>query len=435
MGRYFDMSDMGRANPFDVLSRRGLVEWCSSPEGLKGLFESQMVTGYVGFDPSADSLHVGNMVPIMGLAWLQRLGHRPLAIVGGGTGLIGDPSGKSKERPLLTQDQVVHNMECIREQLALFLDFDRSPNGALIVNNYDWLKEQSLIGFLRDTGKFFTVNYMISREYIRSRLEDPDKSITYTEMSYMLLQAFDFWHLYRTYGCKLQMGGNDQQGNILAGVDLIRKKEGGQAYGFTFPLLLTSTGQKFGKSEEGAVYLSPKRTSPYKFYQFWMNVEDDALPRLFRMYTFLDEEEIDHVLEQHMRSPEKRVAQRMLAMDMTRRVHGPVVAERVARTSEILFGDCDFSSADLETVKVLEGEIPTSLADMSEGDSMVDLMALSGVCASKGEARRLLKGGGVYVNGRRIDEDHRLEDRDVLFGRYVIFRLGKKKYHLVIRRG
>lgn len=429
------MIDLKKANPFDVLSRRGLVEWCSAPDGLRGLFESQMVTGYVGFDPSADSLHVGNMIPIMGLAWLQRLGHRPLAIVGGGTGLIGDPSGKTKERPLLTQDQVMHNMECIREQLALFMDFDRSPNGAVILNNYDWLKEQSLIGFLRDTGKFFTVNYMISREYIRSRLEDPDKSITYTEMSYMLLQAFDFWHLYRTQGCKLQMGGNDQQGNILAGVDLIRKKEAGQAFGFTFPLLLTSSGQKFGKSEEGAVYLSPKRTSPYKFYQFWMNVEDQALGKLFRLYTFMDEEEIDRLVDEHMRSPEGRMAQRVLAMDVTSRVHGRSVAERVARTSEILFGDCDFSSSDEETVRVLEGEIPTSLGDFQLGDLMVDVMALSGVCASKGEARRLLKGGGVYVNGRRISEDHRLGEEDLLFRRYVIFRLGKKKYHLVIRRG
>jgi len=427
------MFSMNRDNPFEVLSRRGLVEWCSAPEELSQLFASEMVTGYVGFDPSADSLHVGNMVPIMGLAWLQRLGHRPLAIVGGGTGLIGDPSGKSKERPLLTHDQVVHNMECIREQLSLFLDFDRTPNGAVILNNYDWLKDQSLIGFLRDTAKFFTVNYMISREYVRSRLEDPEKSITYTEMSYMLLQAFDFWHLYRTYGCKLQMGGNDQQGNILAGVDLIRKKEGGQAFGFTFPLLLTSTGQKFGKSEEGAVYLSPKRTSPYKFYQFWMNVEDQALGKLFRMYTFLEEERIDEIVSRHLASPENRSAQREMAMEMTSRVHGEQVARRVAKASEMLFGDYDFRDAQEESLSILEGEVPTSRLGLNFGETVVDVMVSAGICPSKGEARRLLKGGGVYLNGQRVDEGRTLEEGDLMFQRYALFRIGKKRYHLVVK--
>jgi tyrosyl-tRNA synthetase len=274
---------------------------------------------------------------------------------------------------------------------------------------------------------------MISREYVRSRLEDPEKSITYTEMSYMLLQAFDFWHLYRTYGCKLQMGGNDQQGNILAGVDLIRKKEGGQAFGFTFPLLLTSTGQKFGKSEEGAVYLSPKRTSPYKFYQFWMNVEDQALGKLFRMYTFLEEERIDEIVSRHLASPENRSAQREMAMEMTSRVHGEQVARRVAKASEMLFGDYDFRDAQEESLSILEGEVPTSRLGLNCGETVVDVMVSAGICPSKGEARRLLKGGGVYLNGQRVDEGRTLEEGDLMFQRYALFRIGKKRYHLVVK--
>jgi tyrosyl-tRNA synthetase len=261
---------MGR-NALETLRARGFVEWCSDEAELGARFAGEMVTAYVGFDPSADSLHVGNMVPVMGLAWLQRLGHRPIALTGGGTGLIGDPSGKSKERQLLSVEQMEHNGACVSRQLAQFLDFDRSPNGAIALNNYDWLKQLGFIEFLRDTGKYFTVNYMIAKEFVRSRIEDPEKSISFTEMSYMLLQAYDFAHLFRSTGCRLQMGGNDQQGNITAGIDLIRKTEGESAYGLTFPLLLTASGQKFGKSEQGAVYLSPERTSPYRFHQFWIN--------------------------------------------------------------------------------------------------------------------------------------------------------------------
>ena len=424
-----------RKNALEVLSRRGLIEWCSQPEELSSLFEREMVTGYVGFDPSADSLHVGNMVPIMGLAWLQRLGHRPMALVGGGTGLIGDPSGKTKERQLLSEEQVVHNMGCIRGQLERFLDFDRTPNAALLVNNYDWLKKQGYIEFLRDTGKYFSVNYMINREYIRSRLEDPEKSITYTELSYMLLQAFDFHHLYRTQGCLLQMGGNDQQGNLIAGIDLIRKKEGVQAYAATFPLLLTSSGQKFGKSEQGAVYLSPERTSPYRFYQFWINTEDADLPKLLRMYTFWDQEEIDALLSESAAAPERRIAQKRLAWDFTCRVHGEDVTRRVARASELLFGEFDLAALDASVLETLVDEIPTAPLVGDLPRPLVDLLVDGGACPSKGEAKRLLRGGGVSCNGRKVErEDGVVEASDLLFQRYLFLRLGKKRFHL-LRRG
>ena len=424
-----------RKNALEVLGRRGLIEWCSQPEELSSLFEREMVTGYVGFDPSADSLHVGNMVPIMGLAWLQRLGHRPMALVGGGTGLIGDPSGKTKERQLLSEEQVVHNMTCIRGQLERFLDFGSAPNGALLVNNYDWLKQQGYIEFLRDTGKYFTVNYMINREYIRSRLEDPEKSITYTELSYMLLQAFDFHHLYKAQGCLLQMGGNDQQGNLIAGIDLIRKKEGVQAYAATFPLLLTSSGQKFGKSEQGAVYLSPERTSPYRFYQFWINTEDADLPKLLRMYTFWDQEEIDALLSESAAAPERRIAQKRLAWDFTCRVHGEDVTRRVARASELLFGEFDLAALDASVLETLVDEIPTAPLVGDLPRPLVDLLVDGGACPSKGEAKRLLRGGGVSCNGRKVErEDGVVEASDLLFQRYMFLRLGKKRFHL-LRRG
>ena len=273
-------------NALKVLRERGFVEWSSHNEELEEHFINNMVTGYIGFDPSADSLHVGNLVAIMGLAWLQKLGHRPIAIAGGGTGGIGDPSGKSSERNLLSEEKIAHNVSCIAGQLKHFLNFDCGDNSATLVNNNDWLKNEKFIEFLRDTGKFFTVSFLVNREYVRSRVLDPDKSITYTELSYILLQAFDFNHLYNEFGCTLQMGGNDQQVNIIAGMDLTRKKSGGQCYGITFPLLLNSQGQKFGKSESGAVYLSSERTSIYKFYQFWINVDDSDLEKLYKLFTF-----------------------------------------------------------------------------------------------------------------------------------------------------
>ena len=274
---------------------------------------NESITGYVGFDPSADSLHVGNMVPIMGLAWLQKLGHKPIALAGGGTGLIGDPSGKTKERQLLSREKVEYNVKCIEKQLQRFLDFDCGPSSAVMANNYDWLSKIGFIEFLRDTGKYFPVSFLTNREYVRSRIEDPDRTISYTELSYILLQAHDFDHMYNTMGCSLQMGGNDQQVNIIGGIDLIRKRSGGQGYGITFSLLLTASGAKFGKSEEGAVYLDPAKTSPYKFYQFWINTDDRDVEKLHRIYSFASLDEIAEVVGEHEKHPELRIAQKKLA--------------------------------------------------------------------------------------------------------------------------
>ena len=322
-------------NAMVILEQRGYIDWCSNRDGLAALYGSEMVTAYVGFDPTADSLHVGHLIPLMGLAWMQRLGHRPIAIAGAGTGLIGDPSGKSKERNLLTLEKMAENLAAVKPQLAHFLDFDCGKNSALMINNYDWLGQLGFIDFLRDIGKHFSVNYLISKEYVKSRLDDPEKSISFTEFSYTLLQAYDFWHLYRTHNCRLQMGGNDQQGNIVSGIELIRKKEGIEAFGGTNPLLLTSSGVKFGKTEDGAVWLDPKRTSPYRFYQFWMNVEDSAVEKLLKLFTFLPLGEIEEIMEHSRKAPERREAQGRLAREVTALVHGGETAETVMKVSSI----------------------------------------------------------------------------------------------------
>lgn len=420
-------------NALTLLKERGFIEWCSHPESLEELFDHEMVTAYIGFDPTADSLHVGHLIPIMGLAWLQRLGHRPIAIAGGGTGLIGDPSGKSAERNLLTLEKVEDNVQAVGRQLASFLDFDCGDNSALLVNNYDWLGKLNFIPFLRDIGKYFTVNYMISKEYVKSRLDDPEKSISFTEFSYTLLQAYDFYHLYENMGCKLQMGGNDQQGNIVSGVDLIRKKTGQEAYGATYPLLLDSAGNKFGKTAGGAVWLDPGRTSPYRFYQFWINTEDSQIERLLKLYTFLSLDEISGIMAGHQEHPERREAQRKLAWEITSTVHGEHAAVMARRASEILFGG-SFEPAELtdEMLHILEREVPFEILARDQLETIADVLAASGACKSKGEARRLIKGGGVSINGEKVSgETAPLSDGDLLFEGYLFLKVGKKRFHLV----
>ncbi|MDR1019939.1 MAG: tyrosine--tRNA ligase [Synergistaceae bacterium] len=416
----------------EIMSRRGFVEWCSHPEELGKKMESEAVTGYVGFDPSADSLHVGNMVPIMGLAWLQKTGHRPIALAGGGTGLIGDPSGKTKERQLLSLERVEHNVERIKRQLGLFLDFDCGACSAIMANNYDWLSEINFIDFLRDTGKYFPVSFLINRDYVRSRIDDPEKTITYTELSYLLLQAHDFDHMYNAFGCSLQMGGNDQQVNIIGGIDLIRKRSGGQGYGVTFSLLLAANGQKFGKSEEGAVYLDPEKTSPYKFYQFWINTDDRDIERLHRIYSFAGLDDIAEIAEAHQRRPELREAQKSLAWEMTARVHGTQTAARVREASRVLFGESDVRSATDELLDTLAAEIPTADVQSPLPLSLIDGLVASGGVASKGEARRKLREGGVYLNGERQgDEGRQIASADLLPGGYAQVRVGKKDFRLL----
>jgi tyrosyl-tRNA synthetase len=416
---------------YETLQARGLVEWCSAPERLREVMREGMTTIYIGFDPTADSLHVGHLIPIMALAWIQRCGHRPIAIAGGGTGLIGDPSGKSKERNLITLAAVRENIEGVRPQLAHFLDFDCGENSAILVNNYDWLSEFSFLDVLRDVGKHFSVNSLIAREYVKSRLEDPDKSISYTEFSYVLLQSMDFRYLYETYGCRLQMGGNDQQGNLVAGADYVRKTTGGEVFGLTQPLLLTSSGTKFGKTEDGAVWLDSKRTSPYRFYQFWINTDDRDVERLLKLFTFLSLEEIASAMAEHEKNPGARAAQRRLAFEATKVVHGEDTVRSVVAASEVLFGAQPLSGVEEETLALLREEMPFTALSLPMPAPVVDVLVSSGACESKGEARRAIRQGGVSVNETRVeDESGVVGQEELLHGKYLFIRLGKKRFHL-----
>jgi tyrosyl-tRNA synthetase len=434
-------------NVFDEFEWRGLVY--DATEGLRDLLAQEKVTGYIGFDPTAASLHVGSLLPIMGLARLQRFGHTPIAIAGGGTGLIGDPSGKTQERLLLTPEKVEENLQGIKGQLARFLDFDSKTNPARIVNNADWLASISLMEFLRDVGKHFTVNGMIAKESVKRRLEQAD-GISFTEFSYMLLQAYDYLVLYDRYGCRLQMGGSDQWGNIVAGADLIRRlrgeREGLQAgphaekakplaHGLVFPLVTTSSGVKFGKTEAGAVWLSPELTSPFRFYQFWLNVDDRDVLHYLKSFTWLGQEEIAGLEEKLRTAPQEREAQKTLAHEVTRTVHGETELDKAIRASRILFGE---SMADLEPRDVAEifADVPSSQIGhdrlVPDGLPLVDLLVASGLVPSKSEARRAIQGGGIYVNNQRVaDEKRRITAGDAIGGELLVLRKGRKDYHLV----
>ena len=418
---------------FDVLRSRGYVEWCNAEDRLREVMDEGMITAYVGFDPTADSLHVGHLIPLMALAWLQRAGHRPIALAGGGTGLIGDPSGNSRERNLITVEEVRHNVEGVRPQLAHFLDFDCGDNSALLLNNYDWLSSHSFLEVLRDVGKYFSVNSLIAREYVRSRLEDPEKGISYTEFSYVLLQAMDFKHLYEAHGCRLQMGGNDQQGNLLAGSDYVRKSTGGEVFGLTQPLLLTASGTKFGKTEAGAVWLDPRRTSPYRFYQFWFNTDDRDVERLLKLFTFLPLDEIRDIMGKHAARPEERAAQRRLALEVTRLVHGESAALSVVKASSVLFdAEADLSDLTEETYAALREEVPFADVKMDLPAALLDVLTACGAFESRGEAKRAIRQGGVSLNGTRVSDEGAAVSREELGrGRYLFVRIGRKRFHLV----
>ena len=418
---------------FDVLQSRGYVEWCNAEDRLREVMDEGMITAYVGFDPTADSLHVGHLIPLMALAWLQRAGHRPIALAGGGTGLIGDPSGKSRERNLITVEEVRRNVEGVRPQLAHFLDFDCGENSALLLNNYDWLSSHSFLEVLRDVGKYFSVNGLIAREYVRSRLEDPEKGISYTEFSYVLLQAMDFRHLYEAHGCRLQMGGNDQQGNLLAGSDYVRKSMGGEVFGLTQPLLLTASGTKFGKTEAGAVWLDPRRTSPYRFYQFWFNTDDRDVERLLKLFTFLPLDEIRDIMGKHAARPEERAAQRRLALEVTRLVHGESAALSVVKASSVLFdAEADLSDLTEETYAALREEVPFADVKMDLPAALLDVLTACGAFESRGEAKRAIRQGGVSLNGTRVSDEGAAVSREELGrGRYLFVRIGRKRFHLV----
>jgi tyrosyl-tRNA synthetase len=419
-------------NLYDELAWRELVY--DATDGLAELFATERVTAYIGFDPTASSLHVGSLLTIMGLARLQRFGHSPIAIVGGGTGMIGDPTGKSQERTLLSREQIDENVAGIRAQLSRFLDFDAPANPARIVNNADWLAGFDLLGFLRETGKFFTVNYMLQKESVSRRLES-EEGISYTEFSYLLLQARDFVELFDRYNCALQMGGSDQWGNITAGIDLIRKVRGKKAHGLVWPLMKTASGVKFGKTEAGAVWLDPGRTPPFRFYQFWLNTDDRDVVTYLRYFTFLDRAAIDGLDAVTTSAPEKREAQRVLAREVTALVHGADQLARAEHASTVLFGE-DITTLTVEDVLAVFEDVPsTELSADVLGDTgigMVDLVARVGLAPSRGEARRLVQSGGVYVNNRRMsDPQARLTREQAIGGRLFVLRRGQKQNHLV----
>jgi len=417
------------ATLLDELGPRGLVH--DVTPGLAERLAAGPITGYVGFDPTADSLHVGNLVPVMGLAWLQRCGGTPIVLVGGGTGMVGDPSGKRGERPVLSVDQIDHNAARIRGQLEQFVRFD-GANAARVVNNADWLRPLSLMEFLRDAGKHFTLNYMLAKDSVKSRMET---GISFTEFSYMLVQAYDFWHLWRTAGCELQMGGSDQWGNITAGTELISRREGQSAHALVFPLLTTTSGAKFGKSEQGNVWLDPLKTSPYQFFQFWLQTDDRDLERVLKFFSFEPVERIAALLAEHAQDPGKRVAQRRLAEEMTARIHGEAAARGVVAASRLLFGGTDLRGVGAEVFEVLSREIPTARVARTELEALgaADLLVKAGLASSKGDARRGIQGKGFSANGAVLAaSDQKLGAADLLAGRYLLLQKGKKSYALVV---
>jgi tyrosyl-tRNA synthetase len=422
----------------DELEARGLVQDVTAREELSALFDKECVSFYVGFDPTSTSLHAGSLVPIVTMARLQKAGHKPFALVGGATGMIGDPSGKSSERQLLDAETLQRNVAALEGQLRPFLDFGEASNGAVMVNNHDWFRSIGFLEFLRDVGKSVSVNTMIAKESVRSRLNDREQGISYTEFSYMLLQAYDFVELARKHGCKLQAGGSDQWGNITAGIELYRKLEGGQLFGFTAPLLLDSKGEKMGKTASGTkIWLDADKTSPYAFYQYWLNVDDADVDKLLRMFSWRSLEEIADISKQHTEAPHKRQGQRALAEDVTTWVHGADGTKRAVAAAQVMFGGSLESLNDADLAPLL-ADVPNSEMAKSElegGILLLDLLANTGLAQSKGAARRLVKGGGVYVNNIRVeDADKKLSTDDLGTETMIILRAGKKKYHIVRAR-
>ncbi len=417
----------------DELRWRGLVY--DVTEGLDDLVGREKITLYNGFDPTADSLHIGNLVPLMQLARWQRFGHTPIALAGGGTGMIGDPSGRSSERNLMSLDVIDANVAHIKTQLATILDFEVKSNPAQLVNNADWLRRVLLTDFLRDTGKHFTVNYMLAKDSVKSRMERDDSGISYTEFTYMLLQAHDFLHLFETQGCVAQTGGSDQWGNIVAGVELIRRARGQKAHALVYPLLTRADGSKFGKTAEGtSVWLSPARTSPYRFYQYWFNSDDADVATLLKYFTWLTAAEIAELENLVIEQPERREAQRRLAREVTRMIHGETALARAEQASAALFGG-DISGLDAADIEDIFAEVPSSeigAAALADGAPLVDLLVSSGLASSKADARRKIQGGGIYLNNRRVGDAAQTATADAAIdGRFLVLRQGKRQYHLV----
>lgn len=420
----------------EELSWRGMVQ--DIMPGTKEQLEKESVTGYIGFDPTADSLHIGSLVPILLLVHLQKAGHKPVALVGGATGMIGDPSGKSEERNLLSDEILQHNIKGIKQQLEKYINFDESiSNAALLVNNYDWFKDISFIHFLRDVGKYITVNYMMAKDSVKKRIEG-ETGISYTEFAYQLMQGYDFYWLFQNKGVKLQMGGSDQWGNIITGTEIIRKKTGGEAFAFTCPLIKKADGGKFGKTEKGNVWLDPEKTSPFHFYQFWLNATDTDATQWIKIFTFLGKDEIDRIALTHNEDPGKRLLQKRMAEEITRFIHGQEELEKAIQTTEKLFsGNAAENIKDLtveELLTSLEG-VPVVEMDKSKievGIDFVSLLSEAGIFASKGEARKMIVGGGVSLNKEKISDANLMIDNSFsLHSTYLLVQKGKKNYYLI----
>ena len=404
--------------------------------GTEEQLSKEMTAAYIGFDPTAESLHIGSLVPILLLVHLQRAGHKPIALVGGATGMVGDPSGKSEERNLLSEEVLRHNQEGVRKQLEKFLDFDNSkPNCAEMVNNYEWFKDFSFLNFIRDVGKHITVNYMMAKDSVKKRIEG-DAGMSFTEFTYQLVQGYDFYWLFTNKNCKLQMGGSDQWGNIVTGTELIRRKANDESFAFTCPLITKSDGGKFGKTERGNIWLDPQKTSPYQFYQFWLNASDSDAEKWIRIFTFLSLEEIEKTTNEHEKDPSKRFLQKKLAGEITAFVHGKDELEKALETTQSLFAHQtapaeNLSEHDLEQ---MEGVIKTDFQKikLSVGIDVVSFLAETNIFPSKGEARKTIQGGGVSINRKKVDNiGMKIDGSLLLYEKYILVQKGKKNYHLV----
>lgn len=425
-------------NFIEELRWRGMIH--DVMPGTEELIEKELTSGYVGIDPTADSLHIGHLVGVMMLKHMQVAGHKPFALIGGATGMIGDPSGKSQERNLMDEKSLKHNQEALKKQLAKFLDFEsEASNKAVLVNNYDWMKEISFLNFARDIGKHITVNYMMSKDSVKKRLSTESKSgMSFTEFTYQLIQGYDFLHLYRTYGLKLQMGGSDQWGNIITGTELIRRIDGGEGFALTCPLITKADGTKFGKTESGNVWLDPEKTSPYAFYQFWLNVSDDDAGKYIKIFTLLSEKEINELVERHAEAPHMRELQKVLAKDITIRVHSEEDYTAAVEASQILFGkgttECLKKLNERTLLSVFEG-VPQSEVKRADIDGKIGvinfLAETTNIFASKGEARRMLKDNAVSINKEKVKDSYEISSTDLLNEKYILVQKGKKKYFLV----
>lgn len=424
------------SNLIEELRWRGMIQ--DIIPGTEEQLQKEMTTGYIGFDPTADSLHIGSLVPIILLVHLQKAGHKPMALVGGATGMVGDPSGKSEERNLLSEDVLQHNLERVKKQLEKFLDFDtKRSNAAQMVNNYDWFKNMSFLHFIRDVGKHITVNYMMSKDSVKKRL-DGEGGMSFTEFTYQLVQGYDFYYLFTHKNCKLQMGGSDQWGNIVTGTELIRRKSGGEAFAFTCPLITKADGGKFGKTEKGNIWLDAEKTSPYQFYQFWLNTTDEDAEKYIKIFTFLPKQEIEQLIREHREAPHARLLQKKLAEEVTCFIHGKEEYEFAVKASEILFGNATTEALqslnEKQLLQIMEGvpQVEISFNKLKEGMNVVNFLAETKIFPSKGEARKTVQNGGVSFNKKKVSGiDFEVNTGVLIHDHYLLVQKGKKNYWLV----